>query len=173
MKALPPYQVRAAGDELPDRWQTGTQNHEGIAGTHEAIEYLADLAAPRPKDLRDALRAAYGAIQLHEDQLAGQLLQGLAELESVRVWGPPDLSGQDRVPTVSITVAGERSEAVAVRLAAQGIYVWHGNYYALELTESLELEPDGMVRIGLLHYNTAGEVDRLLAALRAGRRHRS
>ncbi|MEK6236939.1 MAG: cysteine desulfurase-like protein [Planctomycetales bacterium] len=169
MTTLPAYQVRPAGNDVPDRWLTGTQNHEGIAGTAAAIEYLADLGRslqPSAKDRGAALSAAFREITAHEQELCKQLLDGLSQLSSIRVWGITDLESlSHRVPTVSFTHARHAPRQVAEFLAERGIFVWHGNYYALPLTEALDLEPDGMVRIGLLHYNPATEVERLLAAL--------
>ena len=98
--------------------------------------------------------------------LAARLLSGLAELPRFTVWGIPGTARlHERVPTVAVRHAELTAHEVAERLAEQGIFVWHGNFYALPLTEALGLEPEGVVRIGLLHYNTTGEVDRLLAAL--------
>jgi len=168
---LPAYKVRPAPDDLPGRWMTGTQNHEGIAGTLAAVEYLADLGRilrPDAPDRRAALHAAYEGIVGYERELVGRLLSGLAELPEVKVWGITDPAQFDRrVPTVSITHARIGPAELAGFLAERGIFVWHGHFYAQPLTEALGLEPDGMVRIGLLHYNTAEEVDRLLAVLRS------
>jgi len=169
LSALTPYQVRPAADVLPDRWLTGTQNHEGIAGAVAAIEYLADLgrsAGAEGASRRAALVAAYDAIAAHERRLVSRLLEGLAALPSIRVWGIRDPARLDeRAPTVSLTHARLSPAAIAEHLAGQGIFAWHGNHYALELIEALGLAPDGTLRIGLLHYNTAEEVERLLAAL--------
>lgn len=169
MESLAAYKVRPAGNSLPDKWMTGTQNHEGIAGVLEAIEYLADLGrrfAPRAQGRRAALVAAFGEIAAYERQLCGQLINGLLRLAGVRVWGITDRSRfNERVPTVSITHGKLSPLELADHLAERGIFAWHGNFYALELSESLGLEPAGLVRLGLLHYNTSQEVDRLLAAL--------
>ncbi len=171
LEALPAYKVRPAPDDLPGRWMTGTQNHEGIAGTLAAVEYLADLGRRRDTGAvkrQAALRAAYEGIEKHERQLLVRLLAGLREMPEITVHGITDPARlAERVPTICCTHARLAPSEVARRLAADGIYVWHGNYYALPLTEALGLEPDGAVRIGLLHYNTADEVDRLLAALKA------
>jgi cysteine desulfurase family protein (TIGR01976 family) len=166
LEELHAYQVRPADGEIPGRWMTGTQSHEGIAGTAEAIAYLAELGEGATR--REALADAYNSIVEHERGLALHLLAGLAELPRVRVWGitDPDRIGE-RVPTVSITHETVTPENIARALAREGIFVWHGNYYAVEVTEALGLEPHGMVRIGLMHYNTRAEVDRLLDALRA------
>lgn len=169
METLPAYKLRPAGDMLPDRWMTGTQSHEGIAGTLAAVEYLADLGRsvdPTRAARRAAITAAFAAITTYETQLAARLLSGLAELPRFAVWGIPGTARLgERVPTVAIKHAELTARDVAARLAEQGIFVWHGNFYALPLTEALGLEPEGVVRIGLLHYNTTDEVDRLLAAL--------
>lgn len=169
LEALPAYKVRPAPESLPGRWMTGTQSHEAIAGARAAVEYLADLGRrAEPSDLgrRAALVAAWRAIGAYERQLLGQLLDVLEGLPSVRVWGVTDRARLDeRVPTVSFTHTRLGPAEVAEFLAERGIFVWHGNYYALPLTETLGLEPGGMVRVGLLHYNTAEEVARLGAAL--------
>jgi cysteine desulfurase family protein (TIGR01976 family) len=168
---LPAYKLRPAPDELPGRWMTGTQNHEGIAGALAAVEYLADLGRAidaEAADRRSALCAAFGAIAAYEAELARELLAGLKLIPEVKIWGIADESrlGQ-RVPTVAITHERLSPQEVAEYLADRGIYVWHGNFYALPLTEALGLEPAGLVRIGLLHYNQRDEVQRLLAALEA------
>lgn len=169
LTSLSAYKVRPAPDELPGRWMTGTQNHEGIAGTLAAVEYLADLGrhlVPDAASCRAAIEAAFAGITAYERGLVGQLLAGLAELPGVKVWGITDPNRlAERVPTVAITHRRLRPRELALRLAERGIFVWHGNFYALPLTETLGLEPDGVVRIGLLHYNTQEEVERLLATL--------
>jgi cysteine desulfurase family protein (TIGR01976 family) len=169
LESLPAYKVRPATDGLPGRWMTGTQNHEGIAGTLAAIEYLAELGrtvSPEASNRRAALVAAYAAISAYERGLTAHLLRGLTECPGVKVWGSSDPRRlDDRVPTVSFTHARHSPLEVAKYLAERGIFVWHGNYYALPVTEALDLEPDGMIRVGLLHYNTAQEIDRLLEAL--------
>jgi cysteine desulfurase family protein (TIGR01976 family) len=168
LASLPAYKVRPASDEVPDRWMTGTQNHEGIAGTLAAIEYLAELGggATTGASRRHALIAAFAKINAHENQLAERMLTGLAGLPEIRVWGitnPERLA--DRVPTFGVRHARLTAAEIAERLGRQGIFVWHGNFYAQPLTEALGLEPAGLVRIGMLHYNTSEEIDRLLAAL--------
>jgi cysteine desulfurase family protein (TIGR01976 family) len=168
---LPAYKVRPAPDNLPGRWMTGTQNHEGIAGTLAAVEYLADLGRhldPRGAGRRAALETACAAMVAYERRLAGVLLAGLEEIPQFRVWGITDPARLDqRVPTVAVTHRTIVPRELAARLAEQGFFVWHGNFYALPLTEALGLEPEGLLRIGLVHYNTEEEVERLLEALRA------
>ncbi|RMH42008.1 MAG: cysteine desulfurase-like protein [Deltaproteobacteria bacterium] len=160
LRSLPAYQVRPAGDELPGRWETGTQNHEGIAGVAAAIDYLASLGDG--PDRRARLRSAFAAIAAHESVLAARLHDGLAAIAGVTVYGPR----QDRAPTFGFTCRDRDAASVAEHLASRAIYAWHGNFYAVELTRALGLEPGGLVRVGLLHYNTADEVDRIVAAVR-------
>jgi cysteine desulfurase family protein (TIGR01976 family) len=170
LEELPAYKLRPAADDLPGRWMTGTQSHEGIAGTLAAIEYLADLGRqcqPNVTTRRAALSAALASITAYETELAQRMFAGLQQLRNIRVWGitePTRLN--ERVPTFAITHHRLHPIELARLLDEQGIYVWHGNYYALSLSEALGREPGGMVRIGLLHYNTADEVERLLEVLR-------
>lgn len=171
LEKLPAYKVRPAPDSLPGKWMTGTQNHEGIAGTREAIDYLADLgrslADDQDLDRRAALAEAFADIREYEIELARHLLAGLAELPDFKVWGITDPARlAERLPTVSITHHRLTATQLAARLGARGIFVWHGNYYALPLTERLGLEPEGMVRIGPVHYNTFDEIDRLISELK-------
>jgi len=172
MESLAAYKVRPAPDSLPGKWMTGTQNHEGIAGVLAAIDYLADLGREVTGDSslarRPALAAAYDAILAYERKLLLQLLRGLAEQPAFQVRGvtePARIS--ERMPTISITHARLPSADVARRLGELGVFAWHGNYYALGVTESLGLEPQGMVRLGLVHYNTEEEVARTVQALRS------
>jgi cysteine desulfurase family protein (TIGR01976 family) len=171
LERLPLYQVRPAGTRLPGSWGFGTLNHEGIAGVTAAVDYLAALGlnaassgsmSPR----RAALEVAYRRIARHEQDLCRRLLAGLASMPAVRVWGIADPArAAERAPTVSFTHARLKPSEVATHLAEHGVYAWHGNYFAYEVSLALGREPDGMVRLSLLHYNTADEVDRLLSLL--------
>jgi cysteine desulfurase family protein (TIGR01976 family) len=167
---LRPYKVRAAPDHIPDRWETGTQNHEGLAGVAAAVDYLAELgrrADPAVTTRRAALLAAYAAIRPYELGLVERLIAGLLEVPGLTFYGIRDPARFDRrVPTVAVRLAGHTPRQLAEFLAARGIFTWDGNYYALNLTERLGVESSGgMLRIGLAHYNTAEEVERLMAAL--------
>jgi len=171
LEGLSAYKLRPASDALPDKWMTGTQNHECIAGTLAAIDYLATLGRTVADDSsltrRGALQQAFAAIVDYEQQLIWHLIDGLRPLDSFRLWGISDpLRRSERLPTISITHSRLKPSEIARRLGQLGLFVWHGNYYALPLTEQLGLEPDGMIRVGLVHYNTLSEVNRLLAALR-------
>jgi cysteine desulfurase family protein (TIGR01976 family) len=171
-----PYKVRPAPDSLPDRWETGTQVQELIAGIGAAVDYLAELGRrcdPSAKDRRSALLAAYRATRQHEMALLSRLVEGLLAIPGLRFFGISDPKRfNDRCSTVSLRLANHTPTEVAAFLGERGIFTWDGNYYALNLTERLGVEATGgLLRIGLVHYNTMEEVDRLLAALRefAGR----
>ncbi len=171
LESIQPYKLRPSPNDLPGRWMTGTQNHECILGTRAAIDYLADIGrqvnSMPHAGRREALVAAYAAIRVYERQLCDQLLDGLHELPNLHVHGITKVAERHRrFPTVSITHTDIKAIELARRLAAAGIFVWHGNYYALPLTERIGVEPDGMVRIGLVHYNTREEVQYLLDQLR-------
>jgi cysteine desulfurase family protein (TIGR01976 family) len=166
-----PYKVRPAPDSLPDRWETGTQVQELIAGIGAAVDYLAELGArsdASAKDRRTALLAAYRATRRHEMALLGRLVEGLLAIPGLRFFGISDAKRfEERCSTVSVRLANHTPTEVATFLGERGIFTWDGNYYALNLTERLGVEASGgLLRIGLVHYNTAEEVDRLLAALR-------
>ena len=171
---VPAYKVRPAEDRPPHKLETGTQNHEGIAGVLGAVEYLQRLAsaggpaAPTATAARrEALARAMALVAEHERELCAQLLAGLRGVPGLRVWGITEPArAEERVPTVSFTLEGTHPRQLAERLARAGVYVWAGNYYALALMERLGLESQGgMLRVGLAHYNTRGEVERLLGAL--------
>ncbi|HEV2490688.1 MAG TPA: cysteine desulfurase-like protein [Candidatus Acidoferrales bacterium] len=167
-----PYTVRPAPEALPDRWETGTQIHEGVAGVTAAIDYLADLgrrAEPESANTRRAaLEAAYRAMREHEMTLAARMIRGLLEIPRLRFYGIADPARfAERVGTVGVRLGDFTPLECAKFLGERGIFTWDGNYYALNLTERLGVEKTGgLLRIGVVHYNTAEEVDRLLAALR-------
>jgi len=151
-----------APDSAPERAETGTQNHEGIAGAAAAVDFLASLA-PGPA-LRGRLDGAFR--QLHErgDALITQLWNGLREIERVRLYGLPP--GAARTPTIAFTINDVPSIEVAKNLAERGVFLSHGDFYAMTIVERLGLAPDGLVRAGCACYTTAEEVDRLLACVR-------
>lgn len=172
MNRLRKYQVAAASDESPGRWETGTKNHEGLVGTAAAINYLADIGASyggtSPTTSRRAkLQAAWPVIFDYEQSLIDHLICGLMRIPRVRIYG---LSEQhtfsQRVATVSIRKQGTTPAQLAVALAAENINAWSGNFYAMRLTERLGVEMSGgLLRIGLVHYNTTDEIDRCLEVI--------
>ncbi|HEV2988563.1 MAG TPA: cysteine desulfurase-like protein [Candidatus Angelobacter sp.] len=171
LKHFHPYKVRPQYDSLPDRWETGTQNHECLAGVTAAVDYLAALGrrvAAGVPDRRSAVLAAYAAIQKHERTLIARLISGLLAIPGLKFYGISDPARFDhRVPTVAIRMDGFSPLQLAQYLGEQGIFTWDGNYFAINLTERLGVEKHGgLLRIGIVHYNTAEEVDTLLRALR-------
>jgi cysteine desulfurase family protein (TIGR01976 family) len=171
LQRLQPYKVRANTNAIPNRWEWGTLNHECIAGITACVDYLADLGRqvdPSAPTRRASLLAAYGAIQQHERGLAETLISGLLTIPGVKFYGIRDVGKLDRrCPTVAVRIAGHTPLELATRLGERGFFTWDGNYYALNLTERLDVEKDGgFLRIGLAHYNTAEEMQRFLSALR-------
>jgi cysteine desulfurase family protein (TIGR01976 family) len=144
---LSPDKLRPSPDTVPERWELGTLPFESLIGVRAAAEFVARLD-------REELRA-------HEDRLLAQMVEGLGTLAGVTVHG----AARDRTATVMFTVAGHPSHDVAAHLARAEVAVWHGNYYALELSRWLGLEPDGALRAGVVAYNDSGDVDRLLEAV--------
>lgn len=177
LDSLPAYKVRPAVDRPPHKFETGTQSHEsaaGLIGVIEYLEWLAEQSGPADEsELRrrsrraDRLSLAMRAIQRYEAGLAEYLIGQIAAIPGVRFFGICQRDRlAERVPTIAIRYKDEHPRATAERLARQGICVWDGNYYAINLTERLGVEESGgMVRIGLTHYNTREEIDRLLDAL--------
>lgn len=172
LQRLRPYKLRACTEDLPDRWESGTQNHEGMAGVIAAIEYLADLGrhhVPEARSRRAALAAAYEVVGQYERELGAQLIKGLLDIPGLTLYGIKDPAKLDqRTPTVAIRMEGYTPRQLAEHLGKRGIFTWDGNYYAVDLAERLGVQQSGgMLRIGLAHYNTAEEVDRLLNELRS------
>jgi cysteine desulfurase family protein (TIGR01976 family) len=171
LQRLRPYKLRACSEKLPDRWETGTQNHECLAGLIAAIDYIADVGRhhdPSAGTRREALLAAYEVFQQHERELVEQLINGLLAIPGLTFYGIREATKFDqRTPTVAIRMEGYTPRELATHLGERGIFAWDGNYYAIDLAERLGVQQSGgMLRIGLAHYNTAEEVERLLAELR-------
>ena len=178
LEKLEAYKVRPAENTAPGKFETGTQLHEGQAGTLGVLEYLEWLGEtmgaeylanfPEFSGRRKKLHAAMLAIQDYEQTLSSRLIEGLQNLAGVDVKGisaVKDLAR--RVPTVSFTVKNQNPEEIAVKLAAENIFVWDGHNYALEAVRLLGIEEaGGVVRIGPVHYNTLEEIDRTLEVLK-------
>jgi cysteine desulfurase family protein (TIGR01976 family) len=191
LKRLRPYKVRPNTNAIPNCWEWGTLNHECIAGIAACVEYLADLGrhhetcedgtcgdrrSARPSSearpeatttRRAAIQAAYEAIHEHELGLLKRMIAGLKEIPGLKIYGITDPARFDeRCATVAVRIANHTPLGLASQLGDRGIFTWDGNYYALNLTEHLDVEKSGgFLRIGLVHYNTMEEVDRLLTAL--------
>lgn len=175
LAALPAYRLRVQADSIPYRIETGTLNHEGIAGAAEAVEFIADLGSRfgSPEKVKDPVSgtgwsdrrrrvvAGMEAMEHYEKPLAEKLLNELSAIGKVKIYGPPQ--GYPRTSTVSFTVDGMPADKAAAALGEKGIFVWDGHFYAARLVECLGLLPlGGLVRVGLSPYNTEAEIDRLL-----------
>jgi cysteine desulfurase family protein (TIGR01976 family) len=171
LEKFQPYKVRPAADTAPECWETGTQVQELIAGIHAAVEYLAELGRRCDSSCtnrRSALLAAYRSTVAYERSLVARLIEGLLAIPGLRFFGIADAKRfEERCSTVSFRLAKATPTEVATFLGHRGIFTWDGNFYALNLTERLGVEQlGGVLRVGLVHYNTATEIDRLLVALR-------
>ncbi|HLM67277.1 MAG TPA: cysteine desulfurase-like protein [Longimicrobium sp.] len=167
LERLTPYKVPPASNASPERWETGTLNHEGIAGTAAAVEWIALLDSTGPgNDLRAKLEGAYAAIEAHETELFARLYAGLGEIRGVRVYGPP--ADGRRTPTAGFTLEGVSPDQAARRLGAEGVFVWNGDFYATTVCDVLGLSDcGGLIRAGVAPYTTADDVERLVAGVRA------
>jgi cysteine desulfurase family protein (TIGR01976 family) len=183
-----PYKVRPNTNAIPNCWEWGTLNHECIAGITACVDYISDLGRHaietsgdgrlgRPSSearsiaitpRRAAIEAAYAAIHEHERALLERMMAGLQQISGLKIYGITDPARFDeRCATFAIRVSGFTPLELATRLGERGFFTWDGNYYAINVTEHFDLEKSGgFLRIGFVHYNTAAEVDRLLAALR-------
>ncbi|HSY90927.1 MAG TPA: cysteine desulfurase-like protein [Candidatus Binatus sp.] len=166
-----PYKVRPNTNAIPNCWEWGTLNHECIAGIAACVEYIADLgrhARSEASSRRAAIEAAYAAIHEHERALLERMMTGLNKIPSLKIYGITDPARfHERCATLAIRIPGHTPLELATQLGDRGIFTWDGNYYALNLTEHLDVEKSGgFLRIGLVHYNTAEEVERLVAAMR-------
>jgi len=189
LKRFRPYKVRPNTNAIPNCWEWGTLNHECIAGIEACVEYIADLGrrilpekqVPHPTRVslggnseiqqssrRAAIEAAYAAIHEHERSIVERMMTGVTKIPGLKVYGITDPARfSDRCATFAVRIDGHTPLELATKLGDRGIFTWDGNYYALNLTEHLDVEKSGgFLRIGFVHYNTLEEVDLLLAALR-------
>jgi cysteine desulfurase family protein (TIGR01976 family) len=157
--------LRPAPDTAPERFETGTLNHEGIAGTTAAIEFLASLATAPGSGRRDRLGLAFDALHARGAAQLQRLWDGLHAIAGVRVYGPSPRS--PRTATVSFSIDGKPAGTVARSLGAQGLFVSHGDFYAQTVVDRFGMQPDGLVRAGCACYTDDDDVARLLAAVSA------
>jgi len=170
LERLEPYKVRPAPETLPWCFETGTQSHEGMAGTAAAVDYFAwvgETMAGVSGNRREQLEAGLELLFDYEKQLADRLIAGLKSIPGVRVLGISDPNASDRrVPTVSFMHERHAPSEIASALAERNIFAWSGHNYALELAKVLNIhDSGGAVRIGAVHYNTPDEIDAVIAAL--------
>ncbi len=180
LNELMAYKVRPASNELPYKFETGTQNHEGIAGVLGALEYFEWLGNQFGEKQADAwkeagfngrrlvYKQALSAVRAYEFELSRALIETIQSVPGTRIYGLTDMKRLDeRVPTVAFTLEGKHPKDIANKLGDAGFYVWDGHYYALAVVERLGLlEQGGMVRVGPTHYNTLDEIARFGEALK-------
>jgi cysteine desulfurase family protein (TIGR01976 family) len=183
LKTLHPYRVRPNTDNIPNCWEWGTLNHECIAGIRACVDYWEELgrrvetgqaasrlegrAKPALTARRAAILAAHEAIHQHERALMGRMIAGLLAIAGLKLYGISDPQRfENRCATIVVRIEGHTPIELATKLGERGFFTWDGNYYALNLTERLDVERlGGFLRIGLVHYNTEEEVEALLGAL--------
>jgi len=171
LKRLHPYKVRPNTDNIPNCWEWGTLNHECIAGIRACVDYWEELgrrAKPAVTTRRGAILAAHEATHEHERKMMEKMIAGLLALPGLKLYGISDSRRfENRCATIVVRIEGHTPLELATKLGERGFFTWDGNYYALNVTEQLDVERlGGFLRIGLVHYNTMEEVERLLAALR-------
>jgi cysteine desulfurase family protein (TIGR01976 family) len=171
LKRLRPYKVRPNTDNVPNCWEWGTLNHECIAGIKACVDYWEELgrrAKPAVRNRRRAILAAHEAVREHEKKMMEKMLAGLLAISGLKFYGIKDPHRFDqRCATFVVRIEGHTPLELATKLGERGIFTWDGNYYALNLTEQLDVERSGgFLRLGLVHYNTMEEVERLLGSLR-------
>ena len=171
LKRLQPYKVRPLTDNIPNCWEWGTLNHECIAGIKACVDYWEELgrrAKPSVVNRRAAILAAHETIHPHERAMMKEMISGLLAIPGLKLYGISDPRRfEHRCATIVVRVDGHTPLELATTLGDRGFFTWDGNYYALNVTEQLNVEQTGgFLRIGLVHYNTMEEVERMLAALR-------
>jgi cysteine desulfurase family protein (TIGR01976 family) len=171
LKRFQPYKVRPNTNNIPNCWEWGTLNHECIAGIKACVDYWEDLgrrAKPTVQNRREAIVAAHEAIHPHERAMMEKMIAGLMAVPGLKLYGISDPRRfENRCATIAVRVEGHTPLELATKLGERGFFTWDGNYYALNVTEQLDVERSGgFLRIGLVHYNTMEEVERMLSALR-------
>lgn len=174
---LPAYKVRPSDPHPPGKWMTGTQNHEGLAGATAAVDYLADLGRrydgagigsfPGLSGRRLALKQAMSTIAEYERSLFSHLLDGLSTIPGLNIYGITDHNRlAERTPTAAVRMEGRTPDELSTRLSDHGIAAYAGHFYAVSVIERLGLaDKGGVLRLGLSHYNTSEEVDKLISIL--------
>jgi cysteine desulfurase family protein (TIGR01976 family) len=162
MSSLDAPKLEPAPNEIPGRFETGTQNHEGIVGSAAAVDFLASLAPGESR--RERLVKAMTELHRRGDELVARLWYGLTGINGVQCYGPPP--GRPRTPTISFSVKGKTSAEVAKQLVEDGIFLSNGNFYALTVAQKYDMAKAGFVRAGCACYTTHEEVDRLIEGVK-------
>jgi cysteine desulfurase family protein (TIGR01976 family) len=163
-----PYRLNAQSDEVPSRWETGTSNHEALAGVIACADYIASMAPTPQSSRRTAILDAMAEIKSHEEALSRTFLEGVHGISEIRPYGirNPDDSSR-RTPTFALLVGGQSARTTAELLAESGIFAWDGDFYAPRLMRLLGHGDDGgLLRVGFCHYHTEEEVDRVVGSIR-------
>ncbi|MGO3437742.1 MAG: cysteine desulfurase-like protein [Serratia liquefaciens] len=165
LQRLQPYKVEPATDVGPGRFETGTQSFEGLAGVTAAVDYLAQWGTPGAS-LRQRLQESFADYHRHEENLCRYFLQRLQQIDDVQLYGSPQADCQRRTPTFALTFKRHAPEQIALRLGRHNICVGSGHFYAQGLIQRLNLQDSGgVLRIGMMHYNTLQEIDTLFELL--------
>ena len=161
-----PYKVEPAVDKIPNKWETGTPDFSAISAIPSAIKYITSLSG-NSSPTRKNLELAYKNITEYENELSRYFLQKVSALKHIKVYGLSDAKDIcHRTPTFGLTVDGKTSHEVAAYLAKHGIFSWSGHFYALDVVREYGLEKDGLLRIGMLHYNTKREIKEFISILK-------
>ncbi len=172
LERLKAYKARPVPDSLPEKWETGTLNHEGLAGFISAVDYIAEIgvkygaegiSSPR----RGKIKKAFEVINIYERKLSIELLDKLSSIKNLKIYGIKDKSRlNQRVPVFSMRKEGKRPEEMARILASENIFCWNGHFFAIELVRRLGLEEKGgFLRIGLVHYNKVEEIEKFISII--------
>jgi cysteine desulfurase family protein (TIGR01976 family) len=171
LQRLQPYKLRPNTDNIPNCWEWGTLSHEGIAGIKACVDYWEEIGRrsnPTVATRRAAIEAAHELIHQHERAMMEKMIAGLIAIPGLKLYGISDPNRfENRCATFAVRIEGHTPLELATKLGERGIFTWDGNYYALNVTEQLDVERlGGFLRIGLVHYNTMEEVEKALGALR-------
>lgn len=172
LERLKAYKTRPVPDSLPEKWEIGTLNHEGMAGFVSAVDYIAEIAVKyrgKERDLsrREKIKKAFEMIRSYEIELSIELLDKLSNIKNLKIYGIKDKSKlNQRVSVFSMRKEGKHPEEMAKILASENIFCWNGHFFAIELIRRLELEEKGgFLRIGLVHYNTIEEIEKFISII--------
>lgn len=161
-----PYKVEPAVNKIPNCWETGTPDFSAISAIYNTIKYIISLSG-NSSSTRKNLELAYQNITEYENELSRYFLNKILELKHVKVYGIKNTDDVDkRTPTFGLTIKGKTSHQVAEYLAKHGIFAWSGHFYALDVVREYDLEKDGLLRVGMLHYNTKREIKELISVLK-------